>query len=112
MNAAISARRKRRIRTQSLDAGIAAAGMHPPDESHGSQPHDRLEESEEHAAVREELAGITEDFRMPLVMKEIDGLSYDEIAEALEIPVGTVRSRIFRGRRELTDRLHRRFRAN
>jgi RNA polymerase sigma-70 factor (ECF subfamily) len=43
------------------------------------------------------------------VLREIDGMSYDEIASALEIPVGTVRSRIFRARQELTDRLKRLF---
>jgi RNA polymerase sigma-70 factor (ECF subfamily) len=41
------------------------------------------------------------------VLKEIDGFSYEQIAEVLDIPLGTVRSRIFRARQELLERLER-----
>ena len=50
---------------------------------------------------------MSDDYRIVLVMKEFDGLRYDEIAELTEIPIGTVRSRIHRGRIELADRLKR-----
>ena len=49
------------------------------------------------------------EFRQPLVLKEIDNFSYEEIAGVLNIPIGTVRSRIFRARKELTERLKRLF---
>ena len=62
--------------------------------------------------VQEALQQIAEEFRQPLVMKEMDGFSYEEIASVLDIPVGTVRSRIFRARKELTERLERRFRED
>ena len=43
--------------------------------------------------------------RAAIVMREIDGLSYEEIATAMECPVGTVRSRIFRAREAIDERL-------
>jgi RNA polymerase sigma-70 factor (ECF subfamily) len=51
--------------------------------------------------VEAALAGLSDDFRVPLVLAEYGALEYAEIAEALEIPVGTVRSRIARARRQL-----------
>ena len=63
---------------------------------------------EEHRQlVRETLAELSDDYRVVLVMKEFEGLRYDEIAELTENPIGTVRSRIHRGRIELADRLKR-----
>ena len=44
-------------------------------------------------------------YREAIVLREIQGLSYDEIAQALNIPRGTVESRIFRARAELRERL-------
>ena len=51
--------------------------------------------------VEAALAGLSDDFRVPLVLAEYGALEYAEIAEALEIPVGTVRSRNTRARRHL-----------
>jgi RNA polymerase sigma-70 factor, ECF subfamily len=51
--------------------------------------------------VQAALRGLPEDFRAAVVLCDVVGLSYEEIGEALEIPVGTVRSRIHRGRRML-----------
>ncbi|MFN7505649.1 MAG: sigma-70 family RNA polymerase sigma factor, partial [Limnobacter sp.] len=48
-------------------------------------------------AVNEAMAELPEELRSAIVMREIDGLSYEEIAEALDCPIGTVRSRFFRG---------------
>jgi len=52
-------------------------------------------------AVYRALATIPEEFAMPVEMHDIDGLKYHEVAEALEVPLGTVMSRISRGRRLL-----------
>ena len=57
--------------------------------------------------VQKALLEIVEEFRQPLVLKEIDGFSYEEIARILGIPLGTVRSRIFRARQELIAKLQR-----
>ena len=51
--------------------------------------------------VQAALRALPEDFRAAVVLADVVGLSYEEIAEALDVPVGTVRSRIHRGRRQL-----------
>jgi RNA polymerase sigma-70 factor (ECF subfamily) len=69
-----------------------------------------MDQAEQVRLVQESLRQISEEFRQPLVLKEIDGFSYEQIAEILDIPLGTVRSRIFRGRQELIERLQRKMR--
>ncbi len=49
--------------------------------------------------------GLQEDLRMAIMLREIDGLSYEEIATAMACPVGTVRSRIFRAREVIDEKL-------
>jgi RNA polymerase sigma-70 factor (ECF subfamily) len=51
------------------------------------------------------LPRLPEEFRVPVVLRDVAGLDYAEIAETLGIPPGTVRSRIARGRRQLSDLL-------
>lgn len=55
--------------------------------------------------VQEALLELPEDFRTAVVLCDVSGLPYEEIARTLDVPVGTVRSRIHRGRRLLRDRL-------
>lgn len=56
--------------------------------------------------VVEALDGLPEEFRTAIVLSDVEGLPYTEIAELMEVPVGTVKSRIFRGRRLLQKVLH------
>lgn len=56
---------------------------------------------EERAAVRRALARLPEPFRSTLVLREMEGLAYEEIAETLGVSIGTVESRIFRARCKL-----------
>lgn len=51
------------------------------------------------------LADLPADFRAPVVLKDVMGYSYEEIAEQLDVPIGTVRSRIHRGRSRLREAL-------
>jgi len=51
--------------------------------------------------VEEILAGIPEKYRIPLVMKEIDNFSFEEIAQILRKPIGTVKSLVFRGKQHI-----------
>ena len=48
--------------------------------------------------IKTALATLPEEMRVAIELREFDGLSYEEIAEAMDCPVGTVRSRIFRAR--------------
>ncbi len=56
-------------------------------------------------AVSEAVEKLPEDLRMAIVLREIEGMSYEEIAQAMDCPVGTVRSRIFRAREAIDSRL-------
>ena len=62
---------------------------------------DGLVESEIKQAVEE----LPESFRMPVLLADLDGFSYKEIAQILDIPIGTVMSRLHRGRKAMQKRL-------
>jgi RNA polymerase sigma-70 factor, ECF subfamily len=57
------------------------------------------------AVVEEALAALPEELRAALTLREFEGLSYDDIAAVLDCPVGTVRSRIFRAREAIDERV-------
>jgi len=56
-------------------------------------------------AVQNAIEGLPEDLRTAIVLRELDGMSYEEIAQAMECPVGTVRSRIFRARDAISKKI-------
>ena len=56
--------------------------------------------------VKKAIQDLPEEFRLPVVLSDVEGMSYAEIAEILGLPVGTVKSRLFRGRRRLQQRLY------
>lgn len=64
-----------------------------------------LEREERVRLVHRGLRALPEDLRIPLVLCDLQGLPYEEIAATLEVPLGTVKSRINRGRIELAKRL-------
>jgi RNA polymerase sigma-70 factor, ECF subfamily len=70
-------------------------------EDTGASPYRNLEEKELEQRVRQGLAELGEELRTALVLRDLQGLSYSEIAEVLHLAVGTVKSRIHRGRLEL-----------
>jgi len=73
------------------------------------EPPDRADHFDREALldIRKYVARLPDDFRMPLVMLAVDGLTIPEIAAILEIPEGTVKSRIFYARKRLKDALQR-----
>ena len=64
-------------------------------------PETLVEKKELREAVNRGLMSLSKDYRAILLLREIDGLSYEEIAEALSLEEGTVKSRIFRARKRL-----------
>jgi RNA polymerase sigma-70 factor, ECF subfamily len=55
--------------------------------------------------VNQAIEALPEDLRTAIVLREVEGMSYEEIAGAMDCPVGTVRSRIFRAREAIDKRL-------
>jgi RNA polymerase sigma-70 factor (ECF subfamily) len=93
-------RRKQRIRFDALgdDAGDRLASREPgPPQVYDDEHFD--------ADVQHALDQLPPDFRAAVVLCDIEGLSYEEIAETLGVKLGTVRSRIHRGRAQLRDAL-------
>jgi RNA polymerase sigma-70 factor (ECF subfamily) len=70
---------------------------------HGDTPEAVALTDEIHRTVNDAIGALPEDLRTAILLREVEGLSYEEIAEAMDCPVGTVRSRIFRAR-EAIDR--------
>ena len=96
-NAAID--QLRRNRRQREEASLDAGEMDTPDQSPG--PQEAAEGSELQRAVADGLASLSEDHRRILLLREYQELSYDEIAQTLDMDLGTVKSRISRARRAL-----------
>jgi len=65
------------------------------------------ERDELERALEQAIADLPEDRRIVVVLRDLEGLPYEEIAQALDVPVGTVRSRIHRARLDLKEKLER-----
>ena len=107
VNLALSWLRKQKSGSVSIDALREESGFEVVAEDRDGQPLASVLRDEHRRVVRETLAELPEEFRTVLVMKEFEGLRYDELASLTEVPIGTVRSRIHRGRGELAQRLKR-----
>lgn len=70
-----------------------------------ADPRDRFAEQELSGELQRALDALDETYRVAVVLYDVLGCSYAEIAELTEVPEGTVKSRIFRGRNELAERL-------
>lgn len=91
-------RRKKVRKAESLDA-LSEAGWNAPDKKQGP-----VEESENEylkKVLGNALTTLPEDIRVAVVMRDVEGFSYEEISDVLSINIGTVKSRISRGREKL-----------
>ncbi len=102
-----SRRRKSREAEMSLDAappeGALSLEEKMPDQA--AQPEEWVHHNERRAAVSKALADLEADLRIPVTLCDMEGLSYEEIARVVSCPIGTVRSRIHRGRLKLRQAL-------
>ena len=73
--------------------------------SDGETPEALLASKEIAAAVNAAIEALSEELRQAITLREIEGLSYEEISEVMNCPIGTVRSRIFRAREAIAARL-------
>jgi RNA polymerase sigma-70 factor (ECF subfamily) len=71
----------------------------------GSTPESELEGKQIAAVVNKAMDALPDDLRTAITLREIEGLSYDEIANVMNCPIGTVRSRIFRAREAIATEL-------
>jgi RNA polymerase sigma-70 factor, ECF subfamily len=103
-NAAITNRRKNRTMLP-LEKPGGDLSYHPADGSMDSQPDDRLTRDERNRELYAAMATLSEDHRTVLILRDIDEMNYEQLAEILNVPIGTVRSRLNRARLELRKRL-------
>lgn len=101
-------RRRRRDATVSLDATDEQrekplAVTLPSEHSLNPEQETLAREREQH--LREALLGLRRSYREAVILRDVEGFSYEEIASALQISIGTVKSRISRGRLELRKKL-------
>ncbi len=71
----------------------------------GSSPEEIMEANNLRELIFESLTNLPEDIRTALSLREFEGLSYEDISEVLNCPIGTVRSRIFRGREIIQEKI-------
>ena len=99
-NVAASHRRRKHVMV-SVEQVREASGQEPVDT--GPPPEERLEREERCQQVRQAIAVLSEEHRAVLVLRDMEGFGYEEIAEILALPVGTVRSRLHRARMQLRE---------
>ena len=99
MNVCTDELRKRRP-VISLDQAREEKGLDIPDEA--PTAYARLEEKERLRLLREAMNQLPEDARQMIVLRDMRGMSYDDIAEVMDVPLGTVKSRVSRAREKLS----------
>ena len=102
------------LKRDPLVTDSARAGMNDDDDetsrverelTDGETPEAVLASKEIARTVNAAIEALSEDLRQAITLREIEGLSYEEIAELMNCPIGTVRSRIFRARESIAQRL-------
>ena len=103
VNTAIDFIRKRRSRpAESLDdEKYAEAGFEPESKDPSANPEKVVARAEQVRVLRDAISKLSEKLRTVAILHDVEGLSQEEVAEILKVPVGTVKSRVSRARAEL-----------
>jgi len=104
---AIDHLRRRRVQTVSLSVSDSGSGEERTMdvEDTGLKPDEITSNPEEESATEQLIDGLPEHYRIVVLLRHQQDLSYEEIAEALNLPLGTVKARIHRARALLKDRI-------
>ena len=86
---------------QTSTSNVVGLGIATPD------PQERAEANERTRLVRDSIAALDHDMRIAIVLRDVNGMAYDEIAAVLGVPLGTVKSRIARARAQVQEQLQR-----
>lgn len=100
-------KRRKKDKTVSIDAPVSDTEMSLSDliPDQGPSPEDDVLRKERYHQMLEAIEALPETYKEAVVLCDVEGLTYEEISDVLEIGMGTVKSRIARGRRELRTRL-------
>ncbi len=103
---------RHKARESSIEPGLdssqpTGSGLRDVLADDSSSPFENVAQKEMQARVEQELRKVSEPYRTAVVLRDIEELSYDEIAEIMEVSLGTVKSRITRGREALKKRMQR-----
>ena len=100
-NTAVTATERRTI------GAVALADLTGESESEPLTPAEQLEAAERRRRLSTKVRGLSPQHRTVLVLRDVEGFSYEEIAEVTSAPVGSVKARLHRARREMIDMLQR-----
>jgi len=102
MNTCLDELRRRKSKPVTSLDGLLESGWSPSDDF--DTPEHHAVASEKRAEIQKSISELPEDMRAAVVLRDIQGFSYDEIAQMLGINVGTIKSRISRGREKLREK--------
>jgi RNA polymerase sigma-70 factor (ECF subfamily) len=105
MNHAIDLKRRRRVLSPFDPLG--QEDLHPAVVTDNNRPEQQAEQTEEKEKLHRALTKLSVEHRMVLILKDIEGMKYEEMAETLGVRIGTIRSRLHRARTELREILER-----
>jgi RNA polymerase sigma-70 factor (ECF subfamily) len=103
INTAITLKRRQRVAYSIRSSRSEDRSVDPIDTSDYSRPEHGLEKADEERRVQEALNRLSSEHKTVLVLKDIEGHKYEEMAEMLGVPIGTVRSRLHRARLEMRE---------
>lgn len=87
------------VHTGNQPSNVVGLGIATPD------PQERAEANERTRLVRDSIQALDHDMRIAIILRDVNGMAYDEIASVLRVPLGTVKSRIARARAQVQERL-------